>query len=89
MLVSDFVSMALQVSQKFFLPLLLIGPCLVFYPVCLFSFDVNIQHFRGQTGLRVFGFPFFATFASRLSSILFTLSSLHLRFLILVHFIIS
>jgi len=51
--------------------LLLIEPCLVFYPVCLFSCDVQLSHQRfGSLG--VLGFPFFAIFADRLSSISFT-----------------
>jgi len=53
--------------------------------------DVQLLHqrFRGHPGdLRMFGFPFFAIFASRLSSIPFT-RSLRTRLLILAHLTIS
>jgi hypothetical protein len=56
--------------------------------VCLFSCDVDVQlshqRFGGHPdGLMVFGFPFFAIFASQLSSILFTWF-LYARFFILM-----
>jgi len=64
--------------------ILLIGPCPVFYPVCLFSCGFDVQFSRQYLGgLKVFGFPFFAIFASQSSSILFTWS-LHARLLILM-----
>jgi len=67
--------------------LFLIGPSPVFYLICLFSCDVDIQlsHrcFGGHSGyLKMFGFPFFAIFASRLSFI-------HARLLILVRLMSS
>jgi len=47
------------------------------------------QHFGGcPGGPRVFGFPFFAIVASRLSSILFRSHALHARLLILAHLMI-
>jgi len=70
---------------------LLIGPCSVFYAVCLFFCDVDVQlphqYFESRQGdLEVFGLTFLAIFVRRLSSILFT-RCLHARFLILAHFI--
>jgi len=72
------------------LPHLLIGPHSVFHPMCSFSCDVDVQlshqRFESRPGdLGMLGFPFFAIFASRLSSILFTWT-LHARLLILAHF---
>jgi len=54
--------------------LLLIGSCI---SMCLFSHDVDVQlsHQRlgdRPGGLGMLGFPFFSTFASRLSFVLFT-----------------
>jgi hypothetical protein len=52
--------------------LLLIGAYSIFYSVCLFSCDVDIQCFGGRPdGLVMFGFPFFAILASELSFMLF------------------
>jgi len=51
------------------LPLLLIGSCLVFYPVCLFSCDIHVQlshqHSGGRlTSLEMFDFPLFCDFCN-------------------------
>jgi len=77
---------------------LLSGPCPVFYPVHLFSCDVDAQlsHQRfgdRPGGLEAFGFPLLPIFASR-SSIPFTRSlslslSLSPRLLILAHYLES
>jgi len=68
-----------RISHKFvlFLLLLLIGSYFVFYPVCLFFRDVDVQlsHqcFGDRSGsLEMFSFPFLVIFASCLSSILLT-----------------
>jgi len=69
---------------------LLTEPCPIFYSVCLFFCDVDAQLSHQcfgdrPDGLGLFSFPFFAIFASRLSSVLFT-RSLHSRLLILAPF---
>jgi len=67
---------------------ILTGSCPVFYPVCLFFCDVDVQLSHQRFGgLQLFGFLLFAIFASRLSSILFAWS-LHARLLILAHLVI-
>jgi hypothetical protein len=38
----NFIAPVMNLSEAF-IPLLLTGPCLVFYPVCLFSCDVDVQ----------------------------------------------
>jgi len=73
--------------------LLLVGPCPVFYSVCLFCCNIDVQlshqYFRDCLGgPEVLGFPFLAIFANRLSFILFGWS-LHARLLSLAHLMTS
>jgi hypothetical protein len=68
---------------------LLMGPCPVFYPVCLFFCDVNVQFLHQRFGGHPGGFFLsFAIFAGQLSSTPFTWFP-HARFLILVHLMAS
>jgi hypothetical protein len=64
---------------------LLIGPCSVFYPVCLFSCDVQFSRQRDRLGgLEIFSFPFFVPLQGGYHP-----SCLHAPLLILGHLMTS
>jgi len=70
---------------------LLIGPCSVFYPVCLFSCDVDVQLSQQRFGDRPGGREMFGFHFSRFLQAGYRLSCLHGLFpflLILAHLVI-